>query len=241
VNTDTCYTEVRTADFDSGQLMCGVYKPTNVISASYGESETDLPVNYTKRQCNEFMKLGLQGVSMLFSSGDLGVASYPGDPDANGCIGPEGTIFNPTYPSNCPYVTSVGGTMLYADQTVLDRESVMQWNLGGAFTNFSSAGGFSNYFPQPSYQKAAIAEYFENHSPPYPYYSELNVDLNTTKGLYNRIGRGFPDVASNGAFMPAFVNGELGQWFGTSLASPTFASILTLVSYYSDGHTTGPG
>lgn len=125
--------------------------------------------------------------------------------------------------------------MLYADQTVLDRESVMQWNLTSSpetayLTNFSSSGGFANYFPQPDYQKAAIAEYFEKYNPPYPYYSELQVDLNTTNGLYNRIGRGYPDVASNGAFMPAFVNGVLGQWYGSSLASPTFASVLTLVS-----------
>lgn len=217
-------------NFKSGKLMCGVYKPTKVISASYGEAEQDLPYDYTHRQCNEFMKLGLQGVSILFASGDLGVASYPGDGDANGCLGPEGTIFNPQYPSNCPYVTSVGGTMLYADQTVRDRESVMQWDLGGSFANFSSSGGFSNYFPQPDYQISAIAKYFATHSPSYPYYSEFQVDLNTTKGLYNRIGRGYPDVASNGAFMPAFVNGELGQWFGCSLAAPTFGSILTLVS-----------
>lgn len=41
-----------------GQLQCGVYKPTNVISISYGGQEPSLPVNYQKRQCNEFMKLG---------------------------------------------------------------------------------------------------------------------------------------------------------------------------------------
>ncbi|KAN0112550.1 subtilisin-like protein [Hyaloscypha variabilis] len=213
-----------------GKLQCGVYKPTNVISASYGEAEHDLPFDYTARQCNEFLKLGLQGVSVSFASGDFGVASAPGDDSSNGCLGPEGKIFNLQYPSNCPYVTSVGGTQIYADQTVLDPESVMQVNLGGAAANFSSSGGFSNYFPQPSYQKAAVAEYFARHNPSYPYYSEFQVDLNTTKGLYNRIGRGYPDVASNGAYMPAYVNGELGQWFGTSLASPTFASILTLLN-----------
>ena len=31
--------------------MCGVYKLTNVISISYGESETDLPASYMQRQC----------------------------------------------------------------------------------------------------------------------------------------------------------------------------------------------
>jgi tripeptidyl-peptidase I len=217
-------------DCSSGKLQCGVYKPTNVISASYGECEQDLPYDYTARQCNEFMKLGLQGVSITIASGDYGVASIPGDGGPNGCLGPEGKVFNPQYPSNCPYVTSVGGTQLYADQTVLDKESTMQVNLGGSAANFSSSGGFSNYFPQPSYQKAAVAQYFAGHNPPYPYYSQLQVDVNTTKGLYNRIGRAYPDVSSNGAYMPAYVNGELGQWFGTSLAAPTFASILTLVS-----------
>ena len=54
-----------------GNLECGVYKvcdaavplfacviaesqqPTNVISISYGEQESDLPHNYQQRQCNE--------------------------------------------------------------------------------------------------------------------------------------------------------------------------------------------
>ena len=36
-----------------GSRQCGVYKPTKVISASYGQAEADLPPNYSKRQCNE--------------------------------------------------------------------------------------------------------------------------------------------------------------------------------------------
>jgi tripeptidyl-peptidase-1 len=55
--------------------MCGVYKPTNVISISYGGQEADLPISYQKRQCLEYMKLGLQGVSFIFASGDSGVSS----------------------------------------------------------------------------------------------------------------------------------------------------------------------
>ena len=55
--------------------MCGVYKPINVISVSYGGQEADLPISYQKRQCLEYMKLGLQGVSFLFASGDSGVSS----------------------------------------------------------------------------------------------------------------------------------------------------------------------
>lgn len=215
----------------TGKLQCGVYKPTNVISASYGQAEKDLPVAYTKRQCNEFLKLGLQGHSILFASGDYGVASFAGDGgNANGCLGPDAKIFNPQYPSNCPYVTSVGGTMLYADQTYEDAESVMHVNLGGTASNFSSSGGFSNYFPQPEYQKKAVATYFKRANLTYPYYSELEVDLNTTKGLYNRIGRAYPDVAANGANFRAYMGEELYHFYGASLASPLFASVLTLVS-----------
>jgi len=90
-----------------GKLQCGVYQPTKVISISYGQAEADLPLSYTKRQCNEFMKLALQGHSILVATGDYGVASFPGDGAENGCLGPSGTIFNPQYPNNCPYLTAV--------------------------------------------------------------------------------------------------------------------------------------
>jgi tripeptidyl-peptidase-1 len=175
------------------------------------------------------MKLGLQGHSILFASGDYGVASFAGDGSANGCLGPEQKIFNPQYPSNCPYVTSVGGTMIYPDQTVDDAESVMHANLGGTATNFSSSGGFSNYFPQPHYQKATVKKYFEKADLSYPYYSEFSVDVNTTKGLYNRIGRAYPDVSANGARFPAYTGGKALHYYGASLASPLFASVLNLV------------
>lgn len=38
------------------------------------------------------MKLGLQGVSILFASGDNGVAGH------DGCLGAEKRIFSPTFP-----------------------------------------------------------------------------------------------------------------------------------------------
>lgn len=88
--TYSAYGETGNADIDpkypdpillgyEGQLQCGVYKPTNVISISYGEQEDDLPTNYQQRQCNEFMKLGMQGVSIVIASGDSGVAARSTD------------------------------------------------------------------------------------------------------------------------------------------------------------------
>ena len=61
-----------------GQLQCGVYTPTNVISISYGNPEATLPISYQRRQCAEIMKLGMQGVSVVVSSGDSGVAGEYG-------------------------------------------------------------------------------------------------------------------------------------------------------------------
>lgn len=120
---DPIYPDTTHADGYLGQLECGIYTPTPVISMSYGQAESDLPANYTKRTCNEFMKLGLQGVSIVVSSGDFGVASFPDDfgtEGSSGCLGPEGKIFNPQFPSTCPYVTSVGGTQIQGTQILPD-------------------------------------------------------------------------------------------------------------------------
>ena len=95
-----------------GALQCGVYKPTNVISISYGGQEADLPANYQQRQCAEYMKLGMQGTSIFISSGDSGVAGRAGDDNEDGCLGPNGTIFSPVCcqekcPSFVNYVLTV--------------------------------------------------------------------------------------------------------------------------------------
>ena len=95
------------------------------------------------------MKLGLQGHTVFFSSSDFGVGNFPGDPGPIGCFdgpGQNQIVFNPDYPVGCPWVTSVGATMLYANQTVKDPESAMfvdLWRAGRneAYHWFSSAGG----------------------------------------------------------------------------------------------------
>jgi tripeptidyl-peptidase-1 len=128
--------------YSPAKHMCGKYTPTNVISLSYGDVEADLPTYYQIRQCNEFMKLGLQGVTIVFASGDAGVS------DRNfRCPSPEQKIFNPDYP-DCPYVTMVGATTLPSRSNAGDPET--------AVTTFFSGGGFSNIYAQPSYQQTAI-------------------------------------------------------------------------------------
>ncbi|KNG91684.1 putative protease S8 tripeptidyl peptidase I [Aspergillus nomiae NRRL 13137] len=209
-----------------GQLMCGVFKPTNVISVSYGEQENDLPANYQQRQCTEFLKLGLQGVSVLFASGDNGVAGPPGDGGSvNGCLN-NGTVFSPAFPNSCPYITNVGATKVYPGYTVSQPESAV-YDPAGLYS-YASGGGFSNIYPIPDYQADAVATYFKDHNPPYPYYEGAE-NLGKNGGLYNRLGRGYPDVAANGDNIAVFNGGEFGLSGGTSASTPIFAAIINRI------------
>lgn len=114
------------------------------------------------RTCSLFAQLGARGVSILFSSGDSGVGSACQTND-----GRNTTRFLPVFPAACPFVTSVGGTYHVRPERAI---------------SFSS-GGFSDLFPRPAYQDAAVSEY-------------LGILGDTWKGLYNPAGRGFPDVAA---------------------------------------------
>ncbi|KAM0318569.1 hypothetical protein ACHAO8_001660 [Botrytis cinerea] len=217
-----------------GKLMCGVYKPTNVVSTSYGEAEIDLPEYYQKRQCNEYMKLGLQGHTFLYSSGDFGVGGYPGDATESGCLGSDSTIFNPQFPVNCPYVTAVGATKVYPGHTVFEPESAANDLIGQPYARaYSSGGGFSNVYEIPSYQKEAVASYFKNHNPSYPYYEATagsNVSIGANGGVYNRAGRGIPDVSANGDNIATFLEGNFTLNGGTSASTPIFSSIINLIN-----------
>ncbi|PYH90287.1 aorsin [Aspergillus ellipticus CBS 707.79] len=226
-NLDPVYPDNSTGGY-TGQLMCGVYKPTNVISVSYGGQEADLPAYYQERQCNEFLKLGLQGTSILFASGDDGVAGPPGDDSDNGCLG-NGTIFSPAFPNSCPWVTNVGATKLYPNHTIADGESSVVDPIGHPYSiAFSSGGGFSNIYTVPEYQAAAVAEYFQNHNPPYPYY-EGNASFGKNGGIYNRLGRGYPDVSANGDNIAEFNAGEFIMEGGTSASTPIFSSVINRI------------
>lgn len=105
--------------------------------------------------------------------------------------------------------------------------------LSGTAVNFSSSGGFSNYFPRPSYQDGHVENFFHQASKQadYPYYTELGVNFTTTTGLYSRNGRAYPDVSANGAWMPVVVQGTVHSYFGASLSAPIFASVLALVTF----------
>ncbi|KAM3086466.1 hypothetical protein ACMFMF_000415 [Clarireedia jacksonii] len=190
----------------TGPENCGGFAATNVISTSYAYDEVDLTPAYEERQCNEYLKLGLQGVTVLYSSGDYGVAG-------NGGLCITGNKFNPSFPGTCPYVTAVGATQVKPNATVTQPEEAAE-------SIIYSGGGFSNVFPLPSYQADAVATYFSQHLPPY----------NSSKYNNSQVTRGFPDISANGVNYVVAIEGSFNLVYGTSASSPTVGSIITLLN-----------
>lgn len=82
---------------------------------------------------------------------------------------------------------------------------------------FASGGGFSEYFPAPTYQKATIDAYIKS----------LRGDY---QGMYNSKGRGYPDVAAQGSNLALVWNSQVSTFSGTSAAAPVFAGVISLVN-----------
>ncbi|ORY11123.1 putative tripeptidyl-peptidase [Clohesyomyces aquaticus] len=166
-----------------------------VISTSYGEDEQSVPKSYAQSVCNLYAQLGSRGVSVIFSSGDSGVGSACQTNDGRNV-----TRFQPQFPAACPWVTSVGSTQ-YTDETA----------------TFFSSGGFSEIWPTPLYQLAAVKIYL----------AKLG---KTWNGLYNPNGRGFPDVAAQGVGYSVYDQGTLKHYQGTSCSAPAFGGIVGLLN-----------
>ncbi|KAI0029548.1 subtilisin-like protein [Vararia minispora EC-137] len=114
---------------------------------------------------------------------------------------PRKVQFQPIFPATCPFVTSVGGT------TSVNPEVAASL----------SSGGFSNYFAQPSYQTSSVATF-------------LNAIGTQFNGLFNRTGRGFPDVAAQAEHFQVVIGGRVGSVAGTSCSSPTVAGVVSLLN-----------
>ncbi|KAI0131101.1 protease S8 tripeptidyl peptidase I [Daldinia grandis] len=210
----------------SGPLMCGVYKPTHVISISYSGAEIDLPASYQQRQCAEIMKLGLQGSTIIISSGDDGVGGFSSPAAPSGCLGPARDVFNPQFLATCPYILTVGSTVLQANGTPgVDPEE--------ATDRFRSGGGFSNIYDAPDWQKDIVNKYLGEAKLPFEGYeggggNYSNVDAG--KGHFNKLGRAYPDVSANGDHFVISSGGELLSIGGTSASAPLWGSIITLIN-----------
>ncbi|KAJ3493921.1 hypothetical protein NLG97_g4417 [Lecanicillium saksenae] len=204
------YLAVGPYDFGDGILAFSQYlnsasNPPSVVSSSYGDTESNYDGSYMDRACNEFMKAGSRGISILFSSGDSGVGGNKQSSCSNGFYG--------LWPAVCPYVTAVGGTdIINGVEKVVDFG---QYNK--AVT--SAGGGYSQHFTAPDYNANVTAAYAQSVDP-------------ATQQMFNAGNRGFPDISLVSALYPTVINGKVGQLLGTSASSPAIAGMFSLINDY---------
>ncbi|KAF8263524.1 peptidase S8/S53 domain-containing protein [Lactarius quietus] len=214
---DGIYPDPQPGGFKKSE-SCGITKPPFVISVSYGQNEGNPGVThrYANRQCNEYGKLGLLGTTVLYSSGDNGVSGFGGlcqNPSGLEDTSFDALRFNPGFPASCSYVVSVGATQIDSGSTVNDSESASDRVI-------YSGGGFSDFFPMPSYQAAEVTKFLKEHPPPY------------SAAQFNNSGqaRGFPDLSANGANYVITVNSQFKLVFGTSASSPVVGSMIAMIN-----------
>jgi tripeptidyl-peptidase-1 len=181
--------------------------PPLVNSASLTIDEASQPKSNLDTFSTEAMKLGLRGVTLVAAAGDWGVT------------GPNNTLsscgYDPLFPTSCPFVVSVGGTQG-------KNEVACQGNMGGIIT---TGGGFSNYYSQPSYQQANVAQYFTETSP----YSNPLVPNQS----FNRSNRGYPDISAQAAYYSVFSKSPTNLDVvvaGTSASAPVIAGMFSLIN-----------
>ena len=185
----------------------------NIISQSFGASEVTLNDTAGKQEIQKwdaFFKQATtqQGITFFAASGDNGATDYT-DLQATKLSKTRTTSF----PTDDPWVTSVGGTTLQGNSTGFQETA---WNSNGA----ASGGGFSSFFPTPSYQQTL----------PSSVQNQLN----------NR--RGVPDVAGNADPSTALaIYTSDGGWNligGTSASTPLWAAFMAIANQMA-GHPLG--
>ncbi|KAI0659022.1 subtilisin-like protein [Cubamyces menziesii] len=176
---------------DEANAILALDKLPQVLTTSYALEESSLSFALADKLCQAYAQISARGTTLLFASGDGGP----------GCGNDDGSLFQPMFPSTCPFVTSVGGTQNFSPEEA--------W--------VGSSGGFSNYYSRPPYQDQAVSAY-------------LAALGDANKGSFNASGRGFPDISAKADFFVVYAAGYYFPAFGTSAASPTVASIIALIN-----------
>ncbi|CAK7198369.1 hypothetical protein SEUCBS139899_001030 [Sporothrix eucalyptigena] len=178
----------------------------HVLSISYSDDEQTVPQPYANRVCQLFMQLAARGTTVLVASGDGGSHGV-----SDACLhgeGPQRRALIPTFPASCPWVTAVGST---------DTGIGAPGKIPPAVAADYSSGGFSNYFARPTWQNDSINSY-------------LNYLGDSKAGLYNRTGRGIPDISVIGSHFGVIWGGVPSATSGTSASTPVMASMLALIN-----------
>ncbi|CZT48511.1 related to Tripeptidyl-peptidase sed3 [Rhynchosporium secalis] len=176
--------------------LLAMKKIPQTISISYGDSEWGVPASYAHTVCDLFAQVAARGVTVLASSGDSG--------SGDNCTqtNPNKLLYTPAFPASCPWVTAVGGTRYVNPELAVSF----------------SGGGFSDFFPRPSWQNADVSSWLSTKAD--PKYTQY----------FNASGRAYPDISAQGVNFHTILEGEDGLVSGTSASAPAFAAVVALLN-----------
>ena len=197
--------------------QCTVINCTNITSQTY-----------IHRVNIEYIKLGLRGISIVTASGDAGAPGRTNE----GCM--NDSSVNAIYPGASPWVTSVGGTFIVANNQTRNWETPLCKD-NGCFTGteervtnynyvgWTSGGGFSKYTNRSTYgwQVRAVNDYLSSGVP--------------LPSEFAKHGRAYPDVSMVGHSCPVIIKSALFGVDGTSCSSPLFATVISILNEYQLG------
>ena len=183
---------VSTAVFD------GKHRPS-VLSTSWGLSESQWTTLEMEAMHAIFKAAAWLGITVCAATGDSGYSDLYGMGDVRDKAVPP----NVDYPASCPFVLACGGTSLQRKNGGIHE--VVWVNTGG---------GFSNWFPVPSWQEAVDA-YRARHPAKGP--------------ASGASGRGVPDVGGLADFNVGYRTHFAGRTHivgGTSAVAPLWAAFV---------------
>ncbi|GAM22413.1 hypothetical protein SAMD00019534_055880 [Acytostelium subglobosum LB1] len=196
-------------------------KTIYVHSVSYGDDEDSLSVDYMQRINEEFIKAGAMGMTIVFSSGDMG---------ANSNSNKAQNKFVPAFPCSSPYVLAVGATQFSTQTTpacdinaggVLPVKCTQIGEIASSIatgSRITSGGGFSNVFLRPSYQDKVVVDYVNTYL------------SNIPATYYNNTGRSYPDIAALGHNYLVVLGGRVIPVDGTSASAPVIAAVISIIN-----------
>lgn len=200
-----------------------------VISFSYGRCELSLSGTDAQGAQAVAQQANTQGITWIVSSGDSGAAGC--DRQGQNPLAQNGV--SASIYASIPEVTGVGGTQFNegngtfwsssnspTGESALGYIPEVAWNESGPGGLGSTGGGYSIFYPQPSWQ--------------------------TGPGVTNTNARASPDVALTAANHDGYIietGGQLTTTGGTSASAPSFAGMISILNQYqvAQGFQNTPG
>ncbi|KAJ6632587.1 peptidase S8/S53 domain-containing protein [Mycena sp. CBHHK59/15] len=196
ISTSTIANDSLTEFLDQAHHLLSMSDPPQIVVNTYGGLENQVPVTIAIALCNAYLQLAACRVSYIVQTGIWGAGGNQFDPDCK--------LFDTLFPAICPFVTAIGGTEFYPEETV---ETALPF----------SGGGFSGFFKRPRYQDVAVS-------------SHLKSTGNMHLSLFNVSGCAVPDLSAISQ-APFVLEGEVIDFLNTPVFSADiFTATIVLLS-----------